>query len=87
MFTYIRQDFINGSNLYNAEKTYERFRVKHALWKFGLVPEQVAAFLEAYGWQEREQMGSQEYTVRYIRPSGRELPVSEMERSVYAEKI
>lgn len=87
VFTYIRQDFMNGTNLYGAAKTYERFRVKQPLWKFGLAPDQVAAFLEAYGWQEREQMGSQQYTVRYLRPNGRALPVSEMERAVYAEKV
>jgi hypothetical protein len=32
-------------------------------------------------------MGSQEFLARYIRPSGREIAVSEVERSVYAEKI
>lgn len=87
VFTYIRQDFLDGVNLYEAAMTYERFRVKQRLWHFGLVPEQVAGFLEAYGWREVEQIGSQECVERYIRPSGRDLPVSEIERSVFAEKI
>jgi methyltransferase (TIGR00027 family) len=86
-FTYIRQDFMDGINLYGAAVTYQRFRVKQQLWHFGMVPEQVAAFLGAYGWREAEQMGSQEFVARYVRPCGRELPVSEMERSVYAEKL
>jgi methyltransferase (TIGR00027 family) len=87
VFTYIRQDFMDGVNLYGAADTYQRFRVKQQLWQFGMVPEQVSAFLEGYGWRELEQMGGQEFAARYIRPSGRELPVSEMERSVYAEKV
>lgn len=87
VFTYIRQDFINGVNLYEAAITYQRFRVQQQLWHFGMVPEQVAAFLAEYGWREVEQMGSQEFIARYIRPNQRDLPVSEIERCVYAEKI
>jgi O-methyltransferase involved in polyketide biosynthesis len=87
VFTYIRQDFMDGVNLYGAADIYQRFRVKQQLWQFGMVPEQVSAFLEGYGWRELEQMGGQEFAARYISPSGRELPVSEMERSVYAVKV
>ena len=87
VFTYVRQDFMDGVNLFGAPRMYQQYRVKQELWHFGMIPEQVAAFLEAYGWRELEQMGSQEFVARYIRPSGRELLVSEVERSVYAEKI
>lgn len=87
VFTYIRQDFLDGTQRYGAEGAYQRFRVQQQVWQFGLVPEHVAAFLATYGWREREQMGSQAFYLRYVRPSGREMPVSEMERSVYAEKI
>jgi methyltransferase (TIGR00027 family) len=86
-FTYIRQDFIDGVNLYGAAVAYQRFRVKQQLWHFGMIPEQVAAFLDAYSWREVEQMGSQECVAGYIKSSGRDMPVSELERSVYAEKI
>lgn len=87
VFTYICQDFLDGTQLYGAEGAYQRFRVKRQVWHFGMVPEQVAAFLAAYGWREREHMGSQEFHLRYVRSSGREMPVSDVERSVYAEKI
>jgi methyltransferase (TIGR00027 family) len=87
VFTYIRQDFMDGVNLYGAAVAYRRFRVKQPLWRFGMIPEEVAAFLDAYGWREVEQMGGQDFAARYIRPSGREMPVSELERSVYAEKL
>jgi methyltransferase (TIGR00027 family) len=87
VFTYVRQDFMDGVNLYGAALAYQRFRVKQRVWRFGMVPEQVAAFLDAYGWREVEQMGGQDFAARYIRPSGHEMPVSELERSVYAEKL
>jgi methyltransferase (TIGR00027 family) len=87
VFTYVRQDFMNGVNLFGAPRLYQQYRVKQKLWHFGMVPGQVAAFLGEYNWRELEQMGGQEFAARYIRPSGRELPVSEVERSVYAEKI
>jgi methyltransferase (TIGR00027 family) len=87
VFTYVRQDFIDGVNLYDAEAIYQRFRVKQQLWHFGMVPDQVAAFLAEYGWREVEQIGGQQFAERYIKPSGRDIPVSEMERSVYAEKL
>jgi hypothetical protein len=52
-----------------------------------MVPEQVAGFLEEYTWKELEQMGSQEFTAQYVQPSGRSLPISEIERAVYAQKM
>jgi O-methyltransferase involved in polyketide biosynthesis len=60
--------------------------VRQQLWRFCLDPEQVGAFLSEYGWREVEQLGSAEFTARYVRPSGRAMPVSEMERTVYAVK-
>lgn len=86
VFTYVRKDFIDGVNLYGAGPTYQRFRVKQPLWHFGLEPEQVATFLREYGWEEVEQLGSAELTARYIAPSGRAMPVSEIERVVSAMK-
>lgn len=85
-FTYVRKDFIDGINLYGAAPTYRRFRVRQQLWHFGMEPEQVAPFLGEYGWQEVEQLGSAEFITRYIKPSGRAMSVSKIERTVYAEK-
>lgn len=87
VFTYIRKDFIDGTARYGMEALYEVYRGGRPLWHFGLDLEQVAAFLAQYGWQEREQAGSQEYTARYLKPIVREMPVTEIERAVLAEKI
>jgi len=86
VFTYIRKDFIDGSQLYGSEALYQVYRGKRQIWRFGLAPEQVSAFLRDYSWKELEQVGAFEYTSRYLRPIGRALPVTEIERAVYAEK-
>jgi methyltransferase (TIGR00027 family) len=87
VLTYVRKDFLDGTALYGGENAYQEFVVKRQLWHFGMDPDHVAKFLADYGWSETEQMGPQEFTDRYLRPSGRVLPVSEIERSVYARKI
>ncbi|ATY13443.1 SAM-dependent methyltransferase [Amycolatopsis sp. AA4] len=84
-FTYLRKDFLDGTALYGAEAAYSDFVLKQHLWRFGLMPDDVEAFLAEYGWHEREQAGPEEFAARYLRPGGRDLPVSEIERSVLAE--
>jgi O-methyltransferase involved in polyketide biosynthesis len=56
------------------------------VWKFGLNPEDVAAFVGEYSWRLVEQAGPEYYLHNYIQPAGRDLAVSELELSAYAEK-
>jgi methyltransferase (TIGR00027 family) len=84
VFTYVRQDFLDGAATFGAEAAYQEFVVRRRLWRFGLDPEQVAGLLAEYGWTEAEQLGPREFTARYLEPAGRRLPVSEIERSVHA---
>ncbi|MGK4002168.1 SAM-dependent methyltransferase [Sorangium sp. So ce1036] len=86
VFTYVRKDFLDGENFYGAENAYQRFKVKEKVWRFGMAPAAVPTLLAEYGWTELEQMGPREFTERYIEPTGRALLVSEIERSVHAEK-
>lgn len=85
-FTYIRQDFLDGTNSYLAEGAYRDFVERHQVWHFGLHPDQVGPLLDEYGWTEREQVGAAEYQQRYLEPTGRDMPVSEIERFVTASK-
>jgi methyltransferase (TIGR00027 family) len=85
-FTYVRADFIDGANTYGAARFYRRVRVKSELWKFGLPPDRVGAFLADYGWQLIEQAGPDAFVQRYVRATGRALSASEIEWSAYAEK-
>lgn len=84
--TYIRQDFIDGTNLYGAERIYQRMRIKYQAWHFGVAPDQLAALLAEFGWTVREDLGRTELTARFVEPAGRAMPVSDIERSVYADK-
>jgi methyltransferase (TIGR00027 family) len=87
VFTYVRADFLDGTNLYGAGRLRERMTGKYDVWKFGIAPHDVAALLREYGWVEQEQVGPAEYVTRYLEPAGREIPVSEIERFVRADKV
>lgn len=86
VFTYLRRDFLDGTNLYNAEGAHRDFVSRQQVWHFGLHPDGVAPLLNEYSWTEDEQVGTTEYRQRYLEPAGRELPVSEIERFVAATK-
>jgi len=87
VFSYVRRDFIDGVNFYGAKQLYRRFRQRQQLWRFGLLPEEVAAFLDGHGWRLVEQLGPEEIVQRYVEPAGRDLTASQVEWSAYAEKI
>jgi methyltransferase (TIGR00027 family) len=87
VFTYVRRDFIDGVNFYGAEQLYRRFRQRQQLWRFGLQPEEVAAFLDGHGWRLVEQLGPEQIAQRYVEPTGRNLTASQVEWSAYAEKV
>jgi methyltransferase (TIGR00027 family) len=86
IFTYVRRDFLDGTNFYGAERIHRDFVDKYRVWHFGLAPDKVDGLLGEYGWAEREQVGRDELITRYVAPSGRDLSVSEVERFVYAER-
>lgn len=86
VFTYVRQDFIDGTNLYGARSAYRRFREKQQLWKFGLDTDDIAAFVGQYRWRLIEQAGPDYFLRHYVEPSGRKLTASQLEWTAYAEK-
>ena len=45
VFTYVRKDFIDGVNMYDAAILYKRFRQRQQVWGFGLDPDEVSAFV------------------------------------------
>ncbi len=86
VFTYVRKDFIDGLNMYGAALLYKRFRQRRQVWKFGLDPDDVAAFVGEYGWRLVEQAGPDYYLENYIRPVGRDLIASDLEWTAYCVK-
>ncbi len=87
MFTYVRKDFIDGVNMYDAAILYKRFRQRQQVWRFGLDPDEVSAFVAEYGWRLVEQAGPDYFLRNYIEPTGRKLAASQLEWSAYAEKV
>ena len=86
VFTYVHRDFIDGSNMYGAAMLYKRYRQRQQVWRFGLDPDDVSAFVAAYGWRLIEQAGPEFYLRNYIQPTGRKLAASQLEWTAYAEK-
>jgi methyltransferase (TIGR00027 family) len=86
-FTYVRRDFIDGTNMYDAAILYKRFRQRQQVWQFGLDPDEVSGFLAEYGWRLVEQAGPDYFLDHYIRSTGRLLGASQLEWSAYAEKV
>jgi methyltransferase (TIGR00027 family) len=84
IFTYIRQDFIDGTNLYGAQSVYRRLRRRRQIWKSGFEPERLQEILRGYGWRLIEQAGPSYYRDTYIRPTGRTLSASPIEWAALA---
>ncbi|WP_434444230.1 SAM-dependent methyltransferase [Lentzea sp. E54] len=87
VFTFVRRDFLDGTAMFGAEAAHREFVSKRRMWKFGLMPDEVAPFVEPYGWAEIEQLGPREFTARYLEPLARLQPVSEIERIVHCVKV
>ena len=87
VLTYVRKDFIEGVNMYAAAILYKRFRQRQQVWRFGLDPDEVSAFVAEYGWQLDEQAGPDDFLRNYIEPTGRKLAASQLEWSAYAHKV
>jgi methyltransferase (TIGR00027 family) len=85
-FSYVRRDFIDGQHMYGARVLYRRFRERQQVWKFGLQPDEIDAFVGTYGWRLVEQAGPEYYLQHYARPAGRDLTVSDLEWTAYCEK-
>lgn len=85
--TYVRQDFLDGRAKYGWEGFYKKFVEKNKTWIFGMEPEAWPNFLKAYGWRIIEEIGYDKLAERYVKPTGRTLASTPIERIVYAEKL
>jgi methyltransferase (TIGR00027 family) len=87
VFTYVPRDFIDGTNLYNQEMFYKRVVLKDKIWQFGFDPTTLGELLGRIGWKLVKDLGYAELGDRYVKPTGRNLGVLQIERVVYAEKV
>ncbi|MGV0635576.1 class I SAM-dependent methyltransferase [Mycolicibacillus trivialis] len=87
VFTHLPQDFLDGKAFYGSEALYQQYKIKRGLWRFGIDPDRVPEFLAEYGWRVIEQPTAEDFAARYVTPTGRDKPVSQLERSVCAERM
>lgn len=85
-FTYVRKDFLDGSNLYGMEDISKRF-VEEKLWIFGMNPTEWREFLKEYDYEIIEDIGFEDLEEKYVKPTGRKLASTPIERIIFAEKI
>ncbi|MBN3857208.1 SAM-dependent methyltransferase [Paraburkholderia sp. Ac-20340] len=86
-FTYICSDFLEGDVPPGMAPLYRRFVASRPVWRFGLDPQALRAFLAPYGWRAIEQLEPAALAQRYIEPTGRNLSCMPIERTVYAERV
>lgn len=86
VFTYVRKDFIQGEVMYGHEFIYRQMVLKEKSWLFGMDPQDVPEFLGQYGWSVLEHLGYEEIANQYVTEERGELPTTNLERIVYAEK-
>ncbi len=86
VFTHVRRDFVDGTELHGAGSLYRRFRERRPLWKFGIQPGDVPAFLAEYGWRVIQQAGPEYFLDHYVTPAGRRVRASQLEWSAYAAR-
>ncbi|WP_028202488.1 SAM-dependent methyltransferase [Paraburkholderia nodosa] len=85
--TYVRQDFLEGRELYGAPAMYRRFVEQQRIWRFGLDPQTLPAFLAPYGWRVLDHPEPEAFERRYIAPTGRSLTCMPLERCVLAQRV
>ncbi|MDR3583737.1 MAG: hypothetical protein P4L59_00220 [Desulfosporosinus sp.] len=85
-FTYVHKDFLDGRAMNGWGKGYKDF-VTNKIWIFGMEPEAWPNFLKEYGWKVIEDLGYDELAEKYVKPTGRILASTPIERMIYAEKL
>ena len=86
IFTYVLKSFIDGENIQGDNKIlYDKYVRKSGLFSYGLAPSDIDDFLAKYKLSVIEHIGSDEYLEHYMKPSGLNLDVFDIERMVLAE--
>ncbi len=85
-FTYVLRDYIEGTQTFGQEKFHAQMVVKANIWHFGLNPEEVGPLLNSHGWESLEDRSYGELNEGYVKPTGRVLPTTPIERMAFAQK-
>ena len=81
VFTYVLKSVIERhSDIAGADTMMNRVAKEGAPWLFGLEPSHVPSFLQPFHLHLTADVGNADYQVSYLKPIGRDLVVSEVER-------
>ena len=85
-FTYVDRAIVDGSKRSKVDQQImSRVARRGMPWVFGLDPDEIAGWLERWGFKLLDHAGAAEYRARYLRPKDREATIYEGERMVLAE--
>jgi methyltransferase (TIGR00027 family) len=88
VFTYALESVVDGTtNIMGAEVLTTLFKIGEQAWRFGLNPSEINNFIKEYNLELIEDVGSSYYQENYLKPIGRKLDVSLIERITYAKII
>jgi methyltransferase (TIGR00027 family) len=86
VFTYVRQDFLDGESLFGQQELYDKVVQRDKMWLFGLAPDHVEDFLSEYGWTVLEHDAEGRSACKCIAAARRDLHTTPIEAIVLAEK-
>jgi methyltransferase, putative, TIGR00027 family len=88
VFTYILKSVVEKNSDIEGANDLVKYLEKYGItWHFGLDPLQVEDFLQQFNLNLVEDIGTSYYQEKYLKPLGRRLEVSEIERIAYAMVI
>lgn len=88
VFTYALESVVDGTaNMMGTEVLTTLFKIGEQTWRFGLNPSEINNFIKQYNLELVEDVGASYYQENYLKPIGRKLDVSLIERISYAKII
>jgi methyltransferase (TIGR00027 family) len=88
IFTYIHEGILTGTGLFvGAEKAIATVKASGEPWQFGLIPEELAAFLKERGLSLIADLGADEYRAKVMGAAGRAMRGYSFYHAALAEVI
>jgi O-methyltransferase involved in polyketide biosynthesis len=88
VFTYVLKSMIERhSDIPGAAKMMDMMAKRNSPWLFGLEPSEVPSFLQPFHLHLLADVGNTEHQAKYLKPLGRNMVVSEVERIIQATVI
>lgn len=88
LFSYILKEVIDkSSKSIDTDFLTNYFAMGDQKWSFGLNPSEASDFVKQYNLTIIKDVGASYYKENYLKPIGRSLPVSEIERIIYAKIV